>query len=1085
MGTKSYVNDDSMVYNPNTGTYSRAGDIRAGSGVLTQQAQDEAALAQLIATLEAEAEEAAAAKANTGGPKTDFPGINRDPTSDSIGGYAVDLGSVYSLFPDPVTGAVSAAMQNDYLNSLLEEGQYKGLSTAERLDLFTELQATNAPRFISSEEGIRPATEQETEDFYDNIIDYLLGLGSVPTSTETETETETTTGPTLLEKAQAQANKIGAAIGTAQDRLFDILGIPRPDYSVIQPNAPGGTVIWGQPSGGVFGRVGVTPGGTTVGVQTGIPALDILLGKTADIISGRVSAGEILTPETIEDIVVETAGAELGIPSSSAGEIIAGAKNAAKAAGVYLDKETGKLGVDLSDGANIFDTDRTPPTLTTDRVSPTLTTDRVSPTLTTDRATTLTTDRASPTLTTDRATTLTTDRAGEFDPTYTERATTDRATTLTTDRADEVPGGGSAGGVGVGGQGGIRTASGAPGPSVDIDYLYDFARGLEQPFQATDDEEEGDKVKRFQTGGTTGTAATGATTTTSNLPFGLSEKQFGLLGAAVGGLFGGLGGSGDTQGSQGYTGGIPALTASREIVPDAFAMEGRRPGEAGRRYFTDVQYTPVTDEAGLPTIMGGAELAAMNQAALDRQQELTELGQGLLGLYGQQLATTPTGDTTGQTTDTTGQTTGQTTGTDATTSITYTGSNLDELNTLPLYDGPQQTAQTYNKDLVQLPRTNLSEANKETLRSLIGTGTISFEEAARYFNAIDSSGGIMRDKMSAILNPASSNASGRFSREERDSVAEEIISGRAGITDVADRYEGVSDIDVIENLIRQGDQTPAQIADRYDEVDEPKLIAALLEEGKTTPEEVAAYYKDHPVYGGITPEQVKAAFTDLGGTRKFARGGEVQDDLPMMYDENSNPATADRNYNYLTTKYNMGPMDPASEEGRREIETMERKRRRESTRTPIEYLLDMLNTGKEGAELRLGNTSGDRRRFNERNPGFLRQLEDLKEARERILKAQDRGYAQGGLASVAPQGMYLGGPTDGMADQIPATINNMEPARLSDGEFVIPADVVSHLGNGNSDAGAKNLYSMMERVRKDRTGNPKQGKQIDPNKYLA
>ena len=222
-----------------------------------------------------------------------------------------------------------------------------------------------------------------------------------------------------------------------------------------------------------------------------------------------------------------------------------------------------------------------------------------------------------------------------------------------------------------------------------------------------------------------------------------------------------------------------------------------------------------------------------------------------------------------------------------------------------------------------------------------------------------------------------------------------------------------------------------------------------------------------------------------GETQMMARGGEVQDDLPIMYDENSNPATADRNYNYITTKYSMGPMDPASEEGRREIEKMERERRRESTRTPIEYLLDMLNTGKEGAELRLGNTSGDRRRFNERNPGFLRQLEDLKEARERILKAQDRGYAQGGLASVAPKGMYLGGSTDGMADQIPATINNQQPAALSDGEFVIPADVVSHLGNGNSDAGAKQLYGMMDRIRKARTGSTEQGKQINPNKFLA
>jgi hypothetical protein len=97
------------------------------------------------------------------------------------------------------------------------------------------------------------------------------------------------------------------------------------------------------------------------------------------------------------------------------------------------------------------------------------------------------------------------------------------------------------------------------------------------------------------------------------------------------------------------------------------------------------------------------------------------------------------------------------------------------------------------------------------------------------------------------------------------------------------------------------------------------------------------------------------------------------------------------------------------------------------------------------------------------------------------------GMAQGGIASVAPQGQgyYLGGPTDGMADKVPATIDGKQPAALSDGEFVIPADVVSHLGNGNSDSGAQNLYSMMERVRKDRTGNPNQGRQIDPNKYLA
>ena len=96
---------------------------------------------------------------------------------------------------------------------------------------------------------------------------------------------------------------------------------------------------------------------------------------------------------------------------------------------------------------------------------------------------------------------------------------------------------------------------------------------------------------------------------------------------------------------------------------------------------------------------------------------------------------------------------------------------------------------------------------------------------------------------------------------------------------------------------------------------------------------------------------------------------------------------------------------------------------------------------------------------------------------------QVQGMAAGGIAS-ANKGYYLGGKTDGMADKVPATIDGTQEARLSDGEFVIPADVVSHLGNGNSDAGAEQLHGMMDGVRKARTGNPEQGKQIDPNKFI-
>lgn len=95
--------------------------------------------------------------------------------------------------------------------------------------------------------------------------------------------------------------------------------------------------------------------------------------------------------------------------------------------------------------------------------------------------------------------------------------------------------------------------------------------------------------------------------------------------------------------------------------------------------------------------------------------------------------------------------------------------------------------------------------------------------------------------------------------------------------------------------------------------------------------------------------------------------------------------------------------------------------------------------------------------------------------------------AGGGLSSLggySDGGRLLKGPGDGMSDNIPASISNKQPARLADGEFVVPADVVSHLGNGSTDAGAKVLYKMMDQVRRARTGNPKQGKQIKPQKFI-
>jgi hypothetical protein len=102
------------------------------------------------------------------------------------------------------------------------------------------------------------------------------------------------------------------------------------------------------------------------------------------------------------------------------------------------------------------------------------------------------------------------------------------------------------------------------------------------------------------------------------------------------------------------------------------------------------------------------------------------------------------------------------------------------------------------------------------------------------------------------------------------------------------------------------------------------------------------------------------------------------------------------------------------------------------------------------------------------------------------------GYAVGGglgsLGSYSDGGRLLRGPGDGVSDSIPATIGQkQQPARLADGEFVVPARIVSELGNGSTEAGAKKLYAMMDRVQRARgktTGKNKVAANSRADKYL-
>jgi hypothetical protein len=102
----------------------------------------------------------------------------------------------------------------------------------------------------------------------------------------------------------------------------------------------------------------------------------------------------------------------------------------------------------------------------------------------------------------------------------------------------------------------------------------------------------------------------------------------------------------------------------------------------------------------------------------------------------------------------------------------------------------------------------------------------------------------------------------------------------------------------------------------------------------------------------------------------------------------------------------------------------------------------------------------------------------------------EQKFAGGGLSDLggySDGGRLLKGPGDGVSDSIPAVIGNRQPARLADGEFVVPARIVSEIGNGSTEAGARKLYAMMDRVQKARrktVGKNKVAANTRADKYL-
>lgn len=130
-------------------------------------------------------------------------------------------------------------------------------------------------------------------------------------------------------------------------------------------------------------------------------------------------------------------------------------------------------------------------------------------------------------------------------------------------------------------------------------------------------------------------------------------------------------------------------------------------------------------------------------------------------------------------------------------------------------------------------------------------------------------------------------------------------------------------------------------------------------------------------------------------------------------------------------------------------------------------------TAKEPYQLAKGGLATFARGGKAKKPDPMERLYDMVDFRDpQAMQKKTMGMYQYAAGST------IRGPGDGMSDDVKANIDGVQEARLSDGEFVIPADVVSGLGNGSTEAGSKQLKEMMARVRKSRTGKTRQAPQI-------
>ena len=765
-------------------------------------------------------------------------------------------------------------------------------------------------------------------------------------------------------------------------------------------------------------------------------------------------------------------------------------------------------------------------------------------------------------------------------------------------------GGSSSGGSGLpAGGGGVAEIAGEPGELVDIDYLFDVGGdSIFAPEILEEDEDEllypysgGGAVKRFKTGdqvtddylASVGGSSYGTDSgmqSRSNVDATQEKNIFqkglpAILGAGLGAAFGLI--DKDKPNPSGYQGGIPEYRYDRSLVPDAFSTTNadgtpRRPGSAGRSYFTQGTYTPImetVDGVEVQSTLGGAQRradeAAMAAQATEEEDYIAQIGQDFLDL--QPVDTTEGLEFTGTITEDfinkypnagTGVVDTGVAGTDAGVAgagagvvdtgvgagVIDTGAGAGVIDTgAAAVDTGAGVVDTDFQEFVTFltPFFNKNSLTNEDFLALDASGysvaqlaTALGVDGQVLFNAIDRakqlSGAFTTDAVDYLTNTSAGGADTVVGAGGADTVVG--AGGADTVTDLQkfstfltpffNKTEGLTNEDFL--ALGNSEYSVSQLAAALD-VD-GQVLSNAIENAKKLSGAFNTDAVDFLTNTSAGGADTGAAAVDTGAgvdnvdtltqfASQFAEKDLTDADLLKIAASDFSTAEVAGKFPNLSADNLQTAITEAQD---REtvantfasvnvtdgIQTKERNDLVGLVKTgkatigdlatnfdveAVDVVADLVNNGDMTLDEAFAQTSGVESATDlavqlllqgKTTPALLAaQNEDYTEkeiADAYNFLTNSNKYAQGG----ALDSYYLGGTTDGMADEVPATIGGNQPAALSDGEFVVPADVVSHLGNGNSDAGAKQLYSMMDRVRKKRTGTTEQGTEINPMQQL-